>query len=279
MSGPGQSEPTTVPGGDDSRRTIVVAPTDPWTPPPMEFDWSGRVLGEYRLIALVGRGGMGRVYRAEHVLLGRVVALKMVATDQIDAEAVARFATEMLAVGRLSHPNIVSCHDAREIAGVPLLAMEWLDGHDLWAIIRRLGPLSIADTCALIAQAALGLQHAHDHGLVHRDVKPSNLMLTRDGTVKVLDLGLARFLDRSSAVGQPTKLDQILGTADYMAPEQWAEARAVDGRADLYALGCTLFCLLVGRPPFGGPLGHRQSGQGPRWRDPALCGASSGSGG
>ncbi len=212
----------------------------------------GTVLGEYQLIEELGRGGMGRVYKALHTKLDRVVAVKVLPRGRLgDEKAVARFEREMKAVGRLAHPNIVQAHDAREINGNPLLIMEFVDGLDLAEISRRLGRVPAPDACELVRRTALALQCAHEHGLVHRDIKPSNIMLGRTGEVKLLDLGLARFYAESTGE-ETTGTGIAMGTADYMAPEQAADSRAVDIRADLYALGCTLYKLLSGRAPFSG---------------------------
>ncbi len=149
-------------------------------------------LGEYELLEKLGEGGMGAVYKARHTKLKRLVALKVLPKARVHHEGtVARFEREMEAVGRVNHPNIVQAHDAREIDGERFLVMEYVDGLDLDELVRRHGPLPIADACELIRQAAVGLQYAHEHGLVHRDIKPSNLMLSREGQVKILDLGLA----------------------------------------------------------------------------------------
>ena len=150
-------------------------------------------LGPYQILDRLGEGGMGTVYRARHRDLDRVVALKVLPADRVDEAAVARFRNEMKAAGRLGHPNIVAAHDAGRVGGTYFLAMDFVDGADLSALVGRLGPLSVPDACELVRQAAVGLQHACECGLAHRDVKPSNLMLARGGVVKVLDLGLARF--------------------------------------------------------------------------------------
>jgi len=211
-------------------------------------------LGEYRLLGKLGQGGMGTVYKALHTELDRVVALKLLPRNRLDDDrAIARFRREMQALGRLDHPNIVRALDAREVEGTRFLVMEYVDGLDLSELVRRLGPLPVADACELVRQAALGLQYAHQHGLVHRDVKPSNLMLSCDGQVKVLDLGLARFRAEQPVGKEMTDTGQAVGTADYMAPEQVSDSRRVDIRADLYSLGCTLYKLLSGRAPFSGP--------------------------
>ena len=210
-------------------------------------------LGEYEVLEKLGEGGMGAVYKARHTELDRVVALKVLPKHMTaDDRAVARFKREMKAVARLDHPNIVRAHDAREIDGVHFLVIEHVDGMDLAELVGRYGPVPIADACELVRQAALGLECAHGQGLVHRDVKPSNLMLGADGRVKVLDLGLARFRGRAQGE-EMTATGQVVGTPDYMAPEQASDSRLVDARTDLYSLGCTLYKLLVGQAPFSGP--------------------------
>jgi len=150
-------------------------------------------LGQYEIVEQIGRGGMGTVYNAVHTRLKRPVAIKVLSAGRLqDPQAIARFQREMEAVGRLDHPNLVRAHDAGEVDGQHFLVMEFLDGTDLTKLVRQGGPLPVADACEVVRQAALGIQYAHEHGLVHRDVKPSNIMLTTAGQVKVLDLGLAR---------------------------------------------------------------------------------------
>jgi len=207
-------------------------------------------LGEYRRVQKLGEGGMGVVYKAVHTELDRVVAVKVLPAGRLgDDESIARFHREIKAIGRLDHPHIVRAHDARRIGETHFLVMEFIQGPDWEHLVRRFGPLRVADVCELGRQAALGLQHAHEHGLIHRDIKPSNLMLTREGQVKILDLGLARIW--GGTVSQAlTVSGQIMGTPDYIAPEQVCDSHDVDIRADLYSLGCTLYKLLAGRAPF-----------------------------
>ncbi len=196
----------------------------------------GKVLGEYQLLEELGHGGMGTVYKALHTKLDRIVALKVLTLGRVnDSRAIARFEREMKAVGKLDHRHIVRAHDAREIEGTPMLVMEYINGLDLAEIVRRAGPMSVADACESVRQAALGLQYVHEHGLVHRDIKPSNLMLTPQDEIKILDLGLARFhLDQAlgeeatgtvqATVGEMTFTDQAMGTADYMRPSRYPTA-------------------------------------------------------
>jgi serine/threonine protein kinase len=211
-------------------------------------DW----LGEYQLLEKLGQGGMGAVYKALHTRLDKTVALKLLsAASAADEQAVARFAREMKAAGRLNHPHVVQAFDAGEIDGISFLAMEYVAGQNLSEIAHRLGWLPIADACEIARQTAVGLQAIHEFGLVHRDIKPSNLMLTREGQVKILDLGLARILFEPAPGTEATSAGQTVGTADYMAPEQINDSHSVDIRADIYSLGCTLYKLLSGHAPYG----------------------------
>ncbi len=213
-------------------------------------------VGQYRLLGQLGAGGMGTVHRAVHVRLKRPVAVKLLPAERmLNPDAVERFHREMEAIGKLDHPNIVRATDAGEADQVHYLVMELVEGIDLAALVRKLGPLGIADACELIRQAAVGLEYAHRKGLIHRDIKPSNIMLAlvdHGGVaVKILDLGLA--LLAQEADGTPrdlTTTGQMMGTFEYMAPEQGADSHEVDRRADVYALGATLYKLLTGEGPF-----------------------------
>jgi eukaryotic-like serine/threonine-protein kinase len=208
----------------------------------------------YEILGVLGRGGMAVVYKARHLRLQRLVAIKVSDPSLAgEGEPIARFHQEQVLAARLTHPNLVAAYDAGQVAGCPYLVMECVEGHDLAWLVRQRGPLPAAEACEVVRQAALGLQHLHEQGLVHRDVKPANLMLTPSGQVKVLDLGLARYLHVPAQGGRITSPGQFLGTLDYMAPEQCLDSHAVDSRADIYALGCTLYELLAGEPPFAGP--------------------------
>ena len=220
-------------------------------------DW----VRDYELQDTLGTGGMGTVYRAVHTRLARVVALKLLPARRLrDGVAVDRFEREMKAIGRLDHPAIVRATDAGEVDGTHFLAMDYVEGMDLSLLVRLVGPLSVPDACELIRQTAVGLQYAHDQGLIHRDVKPSNLMLdirgsqvtgpSAGGAVRILDLGLALFGAASEAVDELTTVGQLMGTLDYMAPEQADNCHEVDVRADIYSLGATLFKLLCGKAPY-----------------------------
>ena len=206
----------------------------------------------YRILQALGEGGMGTVFKAEHKVMGRTVALKVINRKLMArSEIVERFRTEVKAAAQLAHPNIVTAHDAEEANGLHFLVMEYVEGFSLDRYVARRGPLPPNLACQLIRQAALGLQHAHEKGMVHRDIKPHNLMITRKGQVKILDFGLARLAQDAGALNT-TAPNLVLGTPDFLAPEQARNSHMVDIRADLYALGCTLYFMLTGRTPFGG---------------------------
>ncbi len=236
------------------------------------------LLGPYVLLEEVGQGGMGKVYKARHRRLDRVVALKVINPAALSTEAVQRFQREARAIARLKHPNIVMLYDADESDGQHFLALEFIEGVDLDKLIQERGPFPIPLACDCVRQAALGLQHAHERGLVHRDIKPSNLLLTRggnpaspvlnrlsargnapdlesipEGLIKILDLGLARIYPLGAAPQGIPKISMdgfVVGTPDYLAPEQALDSHGVDIRADIYSLGCTFYELLSGATPF-----------------------------
>jgi serine/threonine protein kinase/Leucine-rich repeat (LRR) protein len=214
---------------------------------------SGLVLGNYVILDKIGQGGMGTVFVARHKRMNRLVALKVLPTSLSGiAEAVIRFQREVEAAAKLHHQHIAAAYDADEASGVHFLVSEYVDGPNLAAYVRDKGPLPVAAAVRLAAQAAQGLAAAHALGIIHRDIKPSNLMVNRQGMLKILDLGLAQM--RGSLAGPETASDmtqtgRTMGTVDYMAPEQARDAKAVDPRADIYSLGCTLYFLLAGHTP------------------------------
>jgi serine/threonine protein kinase len=227
----------------------MYPPTPPQ--PPAQPPLPSRRLGVYELLRSLGRGGCGNVWLARHTLLKRLRAVKILRPDRDCQEAVQRFAREAEIHAQIDdHPNIAAIIDAGVSDGEPFLVVRYIDGLSLQALAERPGPLPVADACELIRQAAVGLQFAHEHGIVHRDIKPNNLMLDRTLAVKVLDFGLARRCLPDEGSSSLTSDGDVLGTPEYMAPEQTVAASRVDIRADLYALGCTLYFLLAARPPF-----------------------------
>ena len=219
----------------------------------------GLLVGNYVILDKLGQGGMGVVFKCRHRRLGRIGALKILPPSFArDRQAVMRFRREVEAAGRLKHPNVVAALDADEDRGVHFLVMDYVEGRDLDRIVRDCGPLPVGQAIDCLIQAARGLEAAHAQGIVHRDIKPGNLMVDNvAGAVRVLDLGLARIVEASNpfnktAAGRLTESGMYMGTIDFMAPEQAEDAHRVDGRADIYSLGCTLFYLLTGREPFPG---------------------------
>jgi serine/threonine protein kinase/Leucine-rich repeat (LRR) protein len=214
----------------------------------------GRI-GPYELLEKLGEGGMGAVYKALHSSLEKIVALKVLPRDRLNPQAISRFKREMKAVGKLDHPNIVRATDAGEAGGDHFLVMEYVEGVDLAELLRRVGPLPAAEACELVRQAAVGLHHAHQRGMVHRDIKPNNIMLAWSDehapAVKILDMGLA-LLNEQTAQADLTTTGQMMGTLEYMSPEQGLDTHNVDIRTDIYSLGATLYKLLCGKAPFSG---------------------------
>ncbi len=266
----GATEPTTV--------EYVGAPSHPEVP-------------GYELQGEVGRGGMGVVYKARQTQTGRTVALKIIRKERLShPESVSRFRRESQAASRLSHPNVVLVYESDQAGDLHYLAMEFVEGVTLQRLVEEHGALPVAQACEWIRQAALGLQHAYEQSLVHRDIKPANLMIAlpssrprmddgrftpanlNEGVVKILDMGVARLYQSGGSLEESlTTLTQdgaVVGTPDYIAPEQLEDAHQADIRADLYSLGCTFYYLLTGRVPFpGGTLVQKMDKQ--RWEMPA----------
>ena len=219
------------------------------------------VLGNYVLLERIGAGAMGQVFKAEHRRMRRIVAIKLLTESaNSDPSAILRFEREVAAAAKIIHPNIVTVHDADCVNGIHFFVMDFIEGRDLSVMVYQDGPTSISNAVDYILQAAKGLQSAHNKGIVHRDIKPANLVLNTEGTIKILDLGLARIdLDDETPVrASLTSPSTIMGTIDYMSPEQALDTRTADGRTDIYALGCTLHYLLTGRTVFeGGTLMKR----------------------
>jgi serine/threonine protein kinase len=207
-------------------------------------------LGNYHFVDSLGKGGMGEVYKAQHTIMGRMVAVKLLPRSRSTPEAIANFHREIRTLAQLDHENLVRAYDAGQDGNVHFLVTEYIPGTDLRKLIRGTEPLTMQQAASIISQAALGLEHAHSRGLIHRDIKPANLLVTPDGKVRVLDLGLAGYFN------DPEQMDQyggkVVGTADYLAPEAILRPDQLDKRSDIYSLGCTLYYAVTGKVPFPG---------------------------
>ena len=221
--------------------------------------YKGFFLGKYKLLGHIGTGGMSSVYLAEHTKLHDRRAIKVLPKKRVsDSSYLARFQLEAKAIASLNHPNIVLAYDIDNEGDVHYIVMEYVDGLDLQALVKRDGALDPSTAADVIAQAARGLSHAHEKGVIHRDVKPANLLLDSNHTVRLLDMGLALMGAEEDESLTVANNENVLGTADYLAPEQALNSHSVDHRADIYGLGCTMYFLLTGQPPFNqGTLAQR----------------------
>lgn len=217
----------------------------------LEGRHKGFLLGKYKLLDHLGTGGMSAVYLAEHINMQRRVAIKVLPTQRVhDSSYLARFYREARAAAALDHPNIVRAYDVDNQNDTHYLVMEYVQGQDMQRLVKAQGALAFEVAADYFRQAADGLAHAHKMGLIHRDIKPANLLVDPQGIVKLLDLGLARFADDNQASLTIAHDENVLGTADYLAPEQAVNSHRVDTRADIYSLGCTFYFALTGHPPF-----------------------------
>ncbi len=221
--------------------------------------YKGFFLGKYKLLGHIGTGGMSSVYLAQHIRMGDKRAIKVLPKSRVrDATYLARFQNEAKAIASLNHPNIVLAYDIDNEDDVHYIVMEFVDGIDLQQLVKRDGPLDAAVAGDVIRQAARGLEHAHSKGVIHRDVKPANVLIDKEGSVRLLDMGLALVMADEQESLTVANNENVLGTADYLAPEQALNSHEVDHRADIYGLGCTLYFLLTGKPPFSdGTLAQR----------------------
>jgi serine/threonine protein kinase len=217
----------------------------------LQGKWKRFFIGKYKVLERIGTGGMGQVFLCEHKLMKRRVALKVLpAVKAQDPASLERFYREARAVAALDHPNIVRAYDIDQDENIHFLVMEYVDGPNLQDLVKKVGPLDPTRAAQYVAGAAIGLQHAHEMGLVHRDIKPGNVLVDRTGTVKVLDMGLARFFYDEDDLLTKKYDENVLGTADYLAPEQAVDSHSVDIRADIYSLGGTFYYLLTGSSPY-----------------------------
>jgi CheY-like chemotaxis protein len=245
-------------GAGEAARPLAAVP--PTAEPEVTWNDSGMSVPGYEVLGELGRGGMGVVFKARHVCMNRLVALKVINPDSLaQPDAVRRFYQEVQAAAQLHHPNIVMAHDAGQVGNTHFLSMEFVDGMSLAKMVKQNGPLPIPLACECMRQTALGLQHAHERGMVHRDINPANLLVTNAvgpngmGTVKILDMGLALLHQTGGpkmSHSELTREGRWFGTVDYMSPEQWTNAHKVDIRADLYSLGCTFYYILTAQVPF-----------------------------
>lgn len=234
------------------RRLVELEYLNPWQVEQLKLGRSKFSLGPYRVVDSIGRGGMGHVFKVEHEILGRIEAVKVLPRNKATAETIDKFRHEIRIQAQLDHPNLVRVHFADREGDTYYFVTEFVPGADLRKLIRRLGPLSYQAAALIVQQAAEGLEHAHRRGLVHRDIKPGNILVTPDAIVKVIDLGLAWYLEADIHAAKQGDRLKIVGTADYLAPETICDPGCIVPVSDIYSLGCTLYYAVTGKVPFPG---------------------------
>jgi eukaryotic-like serine/threonine-protein kinase len=241
---------TTLTDNQIAAQLIAMGRLNQWQAEQLRAGRSKFNLGPYQVIDSIGQGGMGQVFKAEHTMMGRKVAIKVLPRHKSTKEAIGSFTREIRAQAQLDHENLVRAFDAGHDGNVYFLVTEYVPGTDLRKFVRTRGRLTMQEAATIISQAAAGLAHAHSRGLIHRDVKPGNLLVTTTGHTKVSDLGLAGFLGDEDA--DDPRTGKVVGTADYLSPEQILSPRSVAAPSDVYALGCTLYYAVTGKVPFPG---------------------------
>ena len=255
MAGPGQVSLTPEQITDEmlGQRLVELGYLNRWQVEQLKEGRTKFTLGPYRIVNAIGQGGMGHVFKAEHKLLGRIEAIKVLPKSKSTPDAVAAFQREIRAQAQLDHPNLVRVSYADYEGDTYFFVTEYVPGTDLRKLVRRNGPLPFPIASTIVSQAAEGLHYAHRRGLVHRDVKPGNLLVTPDGRTKITDLGLAWFLMEELEAAKPAgKGSSLVGTADYLAPETIREPDKILPVSDVYSLGCTLYYAVTGKVPFPG---------------------------
>lgn len=234
------------------RRLVELGFLNPWQVEQLKAGRAKFTLGPYRILDAIGRGGMGHVFKAEHQLLGRVEAIKVLPRSKTTSETIAKFHHEIRTQAQLDHPNLVRIHYADQEGDTYFFVTEFVPGTDLRRLVRRCGPLPAAAAALIVQQAAEGLEHAHRRGLVHRDIKPGNLLVTPGAVTKLIDLGLAWYLESDIQAAKEGDRLKIVGTADYLAPETIRSPGSIMPISDIYSLGCTLYYAVTGKVPFPG---------------------------
>jgi serine/threonine protein kinase len=250
----GSVDPTTLPAEEVDEERLAAALVELGVLTSYQADQlrGGRTklnLGPYTITDFIGQGGMGQVFKAEHTVMGRECAIKVLPLSKSTPEAIESFTREIRTQAQLDHPNLVRAHDAGHDGNVHYLVTEYVPGTDLRRLVRGRGPLTMQHGANVIVQAALGLDYAHQRGLIHRDVKPGNILVTPDGMAKVSDLGLSGFIHEAD---QDPRKGKIVGTADYLSPEQIQNPQEITLVSDIYSLGCTLYYAISGKVPFPG---------------------------
>ena len=239
-----------VSGDQLAQQLVAMGRINRWQAAQLKVGRTRFTLGPYRITDSIGQGGMGQVFKAEHTLMGRVVAIKVLPRNKSTPLAIASFTHEIRAQAQLDHENLVRAFDAGHDGNVHFLVTEFVPGTDLRKFVRSRSRLTMQEAATIISQAASGLAHAHSRGLIHRDIKPGNLLVTPEGLTKVSDLGLAGFLE--SNLGEDPRAGKIIGTADYLSPEHIRSPLNVLPASDVYSLGCTLYYAVTGKVPFPG---------------------------